>query len=163
MSRSAEILVPKRAKVRFPDRCPVCGKPSPGHAAKLDALFGGLRPASPDVMRRWQSEVPICREHEARARNARMSDLLALVGFTVAALGGLVYLASRYELFAAGWWSWAAVIVLGLVVPRGLLALIARPLFDARSDDDHVEFIVRNRDYAADFVELNPEGRAAIG
>jgi hypothetical protein len=155
MSRHAQILLPKRHGVAFPDRCPVCGKSAPGHAVKLDALLGPLRPLSKDVLARWQPTLAICREHERRVRIARLSDLLAWVGLSVASLGLLLYLADRYEMFAAGWWSWAGVFLLGLVVPGALMSLLSRPLFDVRPDDDLVEFALRNAAYAKEFRELN--------
>jgi hypothetical protein len=155
MRRYAQVLLPKRHPVAFPDRCPVCGKSAPGHAAKLDALLGPLRPLSNDVLARWQSTLPVCREHERRIRIARISDQLASTGLTLASLGALLYLADRFEMFAAGWWSWAGVLVLGLVVPRALMAVLARPLFDVRPDDDLVEFALRNPAYAKDLAALN--------
>jgi hypothetical protein len=133
----------------------VCGKSAPGHAAKLDALLGPLQPVSSDVLARWQSTLPVCREHERRIRIARISDQLAWAGLTVASLGALSYLADRFEMFAAGWWSWAGVLVLGLIVPRALMSVLARPLFDVRPDDDLVEFALRNRGYAKELAELN--------
>jgi hypothetical protein len=155
MSRYAQVLLPKRHPVRFPDRCPVCGKSAPGHAAKLDALLGPLRPLSNDVLARWQPTLAVCREHERRIRIARYSDMLAWGGLTLASLGVLMYLADRFEMFAAGWWSWAGLLVLGLVVPRALMALLARPLFDVRPDDEFVEFALRNPSYAKELAELN--------
>lgn len=155
MPRYASVLLPKRHPIAFPDRCPVCGKSAPGHAAKLDALLGPLRPLSNDVLARWQSTLPVCREHERRIRFARIGDQLAWAGWTVASLGALLFLASRFEMFAAGWWSWAGVIVLGLIVPRVLMSVLTRPLFDVRPDDDLVEFALRNRDYAKDLADLN--------
>jgi hypothetical protein len=155
MSRYAQVLLPKRQPVAFPDRCPVCGKSAPGHAAKLDALLGPLRPVSKDVLARWQPTLPICREHERRIRIARLSDQLAWAGLTLASLGVLLYLAARFEMFAAGWWSWAGVIAFGLIVPRALMAVLARPLFDVRPDDDLVEFALRNPAYAKELAELN--------
>jgi hypothetical protein len=155
MSRSTQILLPKRQSVRFPDRCPVCGKSAPGHTAKLAVLLGPLRPLSDDVLARWQPTLAVCREHERRIRLGRISDQLAWVGLTLASLGLLAYLAGRFEMFAAGWWSWAGVLVFGLVVPGALMALLARPLFAVRSDDDLVEFVLRNAGYAKDFGELN--------
>jgi hypothetical protein len=133
----------------------VCGKPQPGYAVKLDALLGPLRPLSNDVLCRWQSTLPVCREHERRIRIARWSDLLAWAGLSLASIGVLLYLADRYEMFAAGWWSWAGVFLLGLVVPRGLMALLARPLFEVRPDDEFVEFALRNPGYAKELAELN--------
>jgi hypothetical protein len=155
MSRYAQVLLPKRQPVAFPDRCPVCGKSAPGHAAKLAALLGPLRPLSNDVLARWQQTLPVCREHERRIRIGRISDQLAWVGLSLASLGALLYLADRFEMFAAGWWSWAAVLVFGLVVPRVLLAVVARPWFDVRPDDELVEFALRNSSYAKDLAELN--------
>jgi hypothetical protein len=155
MSRYAQVLLPKRHPVAFPDRCPVCGKSAPGHAAKLDALLGPLRPLSNDVLARWQQTLPVCREHERRIRIGRISDQLAWAGLTLASLGALLYLADHYEMFAAGWWSWAAVLVLGLVVPQGLMAVLARPVFDVRPDDELVAFALRNGAYAKDLADLN--------
>ena len=155
MSASARILLPKRHSIQFPDRCPVCGKAAPGHAVKLAALLGPLRLVSNDVLARWQPTLAVCREHERRIRIARWSDLLAWVGLSLASIGALIYLANRYEMFAAGWWSWAGVFVLGLVVPRALIALVARPLFEVRPDDEFVEFALRNTGYAKELAELN--------
>jgi hypothetical protein len=155
MARYAQVLLPKRHPVVFPDRCPVCGKAAPGHAAKLGALLGPLRPLSNDVLARWQPTLPVCREHERRIRIARISDQLAWAGLSLASLGALLYLADRFEMFAAGWWSWAGVFVLGLLVPRALMAVLARPLFDVRPDDEFVEFALRNPGYAKDLAELN--------
>lgn len=155
MPRYAQVLLPKRHPIAFPDRCPVCGKSAPGHAAKLDALLGPLRPLSSDVLARWQQTLPVCREHERRIRIARISDQLGWLGLTVASLGALLYLADHFEMFAAGWWSWAAVFVLGLLVPRVLMTLVARPLFDVRPDDDLVEFALRNPGYAKDLADIN--------
>ena len=155
MSRYASVLLPKRHRVRFPDRCPVCGKSEPGHTVKLEALLGPLRPLSNDVLARWQPTLSVCREHERRIRIAQISDQLAWTGLTLASLGLLLYLADRFEMFAAGWWSWAGVLVLGLFVPRVLMALLARPVFDVRPDDELVEFALRNAVYAKDLAELN--------
>jgi hypothetical protein len=155
MARSVSVFVPKVHAVQFPDRCPVCGKAHPGHEAKLGELFGLLQPVSSDVLKRWQQQVPVCREHARRVRNARLSDILSLTGLTLASLAALVYLAGRYEMFAAGWWSWGGVVLLGLILPKALVSLVARPLFDLRSDDELVEVMVRNRDYASEFAALN--------
>jgi hypothetical protein len=155
MARSTQVLLPKRHGVRFPDRCPVCGKSEPGHAAKLDTLLGPLRPLSNHVLARWQPTLAVCREHERRIRIGRISDQLAWVGLTLASLGLLMYLADRFEMFAAGWWSWAGVLVFGLIVPRALMALLARPVFEVRSDDEYVAFSLRNTGYAKDLAELN--------
>jgi hypothetical protein len=155
MSRAIQVLLPKRHGVRFPDRCPVCGKSAPGHAAKLDALLGPLRPLSNDVLARWQPTVAVCREHERRIKIGRISDQLAWTGLSLASLGLLLYLADRYEMFASGWWSWAGVLVFGLFVPRALMVVLARPVFDVRPDDDLVEFALRNPGYAKEFAELN--------
>ena len=84
MSRQAQVLLPKRHSVRFPDRCPVCGKSAPGHSAKLAALLGPLRPLSNDVLARWQPTLAVCREHERRIRIARFSDQVAWVGLSLA-------------------------------------------------------------------------------
>lgn len=148
-------MLPKRHAVRFPDRCPVCGKAAPGYAAKLDALLGPLPPVSNEVLSRWQASLPVCREHERRIRFARWSDLFAWAGLSLSSIGVLLYLADRYEMFAAGWWSWAGVFMLGLVIPRALMALLARPLFDVRPDDELVEFALRNPSYAKELAELN--------
>ncbi|PRP92344.1 hypothetical protein ENSA5_49750 [Enhygromyxa salina] len=155
MPRHAPVVLPKRHPVRFPDRCPVCGKASPDHAAGIDEVLGYyFRPLSDDVIQRWQSTVPVCRGHLRRLRNARISDALSVAGFTLAAIAGLLYLAERFELFASGWWSWAGVAVVGLL-PYGLMRVVARPLFDVTPDDDLIEFDLRNRAYAADFRALN--------
>lgn len=155
MSHHASVALAKHHRVRFPDRCPVCGKASPGHAGGLDEVFGYyFRPISDDVIRRWQPTVPVCSEHLRRLRSARLSDALSVAGFTLAALGGLVYLAGRFELFASGWWSWASVVVVGLL-PYGLMRVVTRPLFDVTPDDDLIEFELRNRAYAEDFRALN--------
>lgn len=155
MPRYAQVLLPKRHPVRFPDRCPVCGKAGPGHAVKLAALLGPLRPLSDDVLARWQPTLPVCREHERRIRVARQVDFFSWVAFTAGAIGLLLHLSFRFEMFAAGWWSWASVFVLVLVVPRGLMTLLARPLFDVRPDDEFVEFAMRNSGYAKELAELN--------
>jgi hypothetical protein len=155
MSRYAQVMLPKQHPVRFPDRCPVCGKSAPGHAVKLDALLGPLRPLSNDVLARWQPTLAVCREHERRIRIARTSDLLAWTGLSLASLGLLLYLAARFEMFAAGWWSWAGVLVLGLMLPGAVMALLARPVFDVRPDDELVEFALRNAGYAKELAELN--------
>jgi hypothetical protein len=155
MSLYAQVMLPKQHPVRFPDRCPVCGKSEPGHAVRLDALLGPLRPLSNDVLARWQPTLAVCREHERRIRIGRTSDLLAWTGLTLASFGLLMYLAARFEMFAAGWWSWAGVLVLGLFVPKALMALLARPVFDVLPDDQLVEFTLRNAGYAKDLAELN--------
>ena len=155
MSRYASVLLPTRHGVRFPDRCPVCGKSEPGHTAKLAALLGPLRPLSDDVLARWQPTLSVCREHERRIRILRISDQLAWTGLSLASLGLLLYLADRFEMFAAGWWSWVGVLVFGLIVPRLLLAVLARPVFDLRPDDEFVEFALRNAGYAKDLADLN--------
>jgi hypothetical protein len=155
MSRTAQVMLRKQQAVRFPDRCPVCGKSAPGHAVKLDSLLGPLRAVSNDMLARWQPTLAICREHERRIRISRTSDLLAWAGLTLASLGLLLYLAVRYEMFASGWWSWAGVFVLGLFLPKALMALLARPVFDVLPDDDLVEFTLSNAGYAKDLAELN--------
>ncbi|KIG15057.1 hypothetical protein DB30_06089 [Enhygromyxa salina] len=153
MARPAPVPLSKLHPVRFPDRCPVCGKVSPGHTLALDQLFGIYRPVSDDVFGRWQSQLPVCKEHERRLRLARRSDLLSVVGFALAGFAGLLYLV-RFEMFAAGWWSWAAVLATGLL-PIGLIRLALRPIFDIAPDDDLVEFELRNTAYAKDFIALN--------
>lgn len=156
MARSAQVLVSKRHPVRFPDRCPVCGKASPGHAATLEQVFGTLlMPVGRSVRARWDQTMPVCKQHQRRIHNGRLADVLSWLGLTIASLAALMYLADHYEMFASGWWSWAGVLVLGLALPRGLIALTARPLFDASSDDDQVVFEMRNADYARDFIGLN--------
>lgn len=156
MARPHSIAVPKRAPVRFPDRCPVCGKAEPGHRAKLDQLFGPLAPTSPDVLARWQPDLPICEAHVRRVRNGRLSDRLSMVGFALAGLAALFYLAGRYEPFSAGFWSWLGVVVAGFL-PLGVMRWLMRPIFDVWSDDELLEFQLRNRDYARDFEALNSQ------
>lgn len=155
MARSAAILLPKHQSVRFPDRCPVCGKPTPGHAATLDAVFGPLLPVRRAVMQRWAPTLPVCAAHQQRLRFARLSDRLALAGLVMASLALLLYLTDRYELFQAGWWSWAAAIFTSLVLPQSLMFAVARPLFDVGHDDEYLCFRVRNSAYAREFARLN--------
>lgn len=154
MARYVPVPLSKLHPVRFPDRCPVCGKASPGHAVALDELFGFYRPVSDDVLSRWQSQLPVCKDHARRLQTARLSDLLSVVGFALAGVAGLIYLAGRVELFATGWWSWAGVLAAGLL-PIGLIRLALRPIFDVVPDDDLVEFELRNAAYAKDFIALN--------
>ena len=154
MARPKSITVAKLRRVRFPDRCPVCGAASPGHRAKLDELFAPFKPASRDVLARWQPEVPICEGHVRRIRNARLSDRLSMIGFGLAALAALFYLAGRFEPFGAGFWSWVGVLVAGLL-PLGIMRRLMRPIFDVWPDDDLIEFEVRNPDYAREFEALN--------
>ena len=154
MARAKSISVAKGGPVRFPDRCPVCGTPKPDHRAKLGELFGPLEPASPDVLARWQPEVPICEGHVKRVRNARLSDRLSMLGFGLAAIAGLFYVAGHFEPFSAGFWSWTGVLVAGLL-PLGIMRRLMRPIFDVWPDDDLLEFELRNPDYARDFEALN--------
>jgi hypothetical protein len=153
MPRPAPVPLSKLHPVRFPDRCPVCGKDSPGHAIGLDELFKIYRPVSDDVFARWQSQLPVCKDHARRLRIARLSDLLSVTGFVLAGLAALVYLL-QFELVAAGWWSWAVVLATGLL-PIGLIRLALRPIFDIAPDDDLVEFQLRHPDYVKDFIALN--------
>jgi hypothetical protein len=153
MARFVPVPLSKLHPVRFPDRCPVCGKVSPGHTLPLADLFGFYRPVSDDVLQRWQSQLPVCKNHVGRLRAARTIDLVSVGLFVLAGFGVFLYLV-RFEFFAEGWWSWALVLAAGLL-PIGLIRLVLRPIFDIMPDDDLVEFQLRNPAYARDFTTLN--------
>lgn len=148
-------MLPKLHPIQFPDRCPLCGKQSPGHEAKLVDLLGPLRPVSKQVLRNWPTELAVCQAHVGRIRRARQSDVLAFVGLTLASAALLIYLAGRFEMFAAGWWSWAGVLFAGLILPRAIMVMFERPLFDIRPDDTFVVVHVRSSEYANELSALN--------
>jgi hypothetical protein len=144
------------ATIRFPKKCPHCGRPADGTFAVaavrgLDAFVGGY--SVPLLL-----DLPVCRDAFERRRAAAIAALVAVLLFVVVAGGCAVWLAIRSHWLGAIPLAASAVLLAAsgrtgwdsALLDRAILGLSARSV---SSSDVRLRF--SRREYYDQWAKLN--------
>jgi hypothetical protein len=144
------------ASIRFPRKCPHCGRKAEGTYAVsamrgLDAVLGSY--SVPLLL-----DVPVCRDSLERRRSAALVSLVAILALTAAAAIAAIVFAWRgawIPAVAAG--AVAGVLIAGgrtgwdaALLDRGMLGLYVRSLSSTR-----LRVGIRRDEYFSEWAKLN--------
>jgi hypothetical protein len=157
MPLSTDVNLPKSHKARFPNKCVVCGRPSPESTVRLiTGTIGWWTWLLWHFGESFTVRAPACASCGWRLHLQRLAGLLVTIGLVVVALWLVWPLVSEQVPRAARKW-----IALGLALICISPQIIWRTLFpypfDITCFADSVDYEFRDEDIAQEFAELNQD------
>jgi hypothetical protein len=157
MPFSTDVNLPKSHKARFPNKCVVCGRPSPESTVRL--ITGSIGPwtwllwhfGTPFTVK-----APACTVCGWRLQVLRLTSLLVTIGACVVAIVVVWPMVSDRVPRAARKWIVMGIALISLS-PYFLYHTFFPPPFDITAYGDSVDYEFRNADLACEFAELNQD------
>ena len=156
MNMGHDISLRIGAKPRFPDRCVVCGRESPGHHMEVRdyefkwwmTFFWWMH-----WSRAYSVVAPICPAcHRKYRREVWIRRIITWAYIAVACVVAF----PMFEMFPRWIRKYAAMgVVLVLFLPFAIVSVVYPLPFEVEVDGKNVEFKFRRADYAEEFAELN--------
>lgn len=154
MNLGIEVTLPRGEKARFPDRCVVCRRPSPGHTTRLLTSTIGW---GWGMFRRlggfFAVRVPACRPCGWRLQAGRVMGLLLTI-----VLAGLVVVVLGPHLAELDRGMRRVVLLIAFCValsPLLVWELVSPPPFTLTAWRDKIDYEFRDDAAAYEFAELN--------
>ena len=146
--------IQKSQEPQFPDQCVNCGTASPGASMSIKGALSSDKPLREDVFKRWSAEVPCCSGCQGSVRRHRFVAKLLFGASIVAALFLLLIIVAIWPGLTDSWLIYVA-ILMSVAVPSAIVDSIHVPQIDLTPSDERLIFEFKNRDFAAQFAELN--------
>jgi hypothetical protein len=158
MAQSTDVNLPRDHKVRFPDRCVVCGRNEPGsHVRLITGTLGWWTwllwwIGKPIIVR-----APACRVCGWKLHLRRLLSLM----LTVCVVSAAFWFAWPYfkDLVPHGLRKWAMMgLAIVCLLPQLLVeVLFVPPSFDVTAHADNVDYEFKSQGYALEFAILNDD------
>jgi hypothetical protein len=157
MALSTDVNLPKSHKARFPDKCAICGRPSPESTVRLiTGSIGWWTWLLWHFGKPFTVRAPACTFCGWRLQLQRLADLLVTIGLLFVALWVVLPLVSQHLPRRARKW-----IAMGLAMVCILPQIIWRTLsphpIDITCFADSVNYEFRDEHIAQEFAELNQD------
>ncbi len=155
MPFNIDVTLPKSCTPRFPDRCAICGKPSPGDTYRVTTRTINSGASATTAGPKFSAEAPACRLCRDQMRRHIWGRIAANVVFILGGLGvGIRVISGHHTAFAN--------VILFVICLLCLAPLIAwrmyHPLpFDITAYPDTVDYEFHDRAYAQEFAALNED------
>jgi hypothetical protein len=155
MPVSTDVNLPRRHKARFPDKCVVCGCPSPGSTVRLmTGTIGWWTWLLWHFGRRFTVRAPACAACAWRLHLGRLASVLITIALC-AIVFWLVWPLISVQLPhpARKWVMMGAALI--CLTPYFLYQVLFPHPFDITAHSDSVDYEFRDEDMAYEFADLN--------
>ena len=156
MPLATTINLPRGVEPRWPDRCIVCRRETPGATVSVCTASIGLHTLlTGGFGRLYWARVPACRGCGRRLWAGRVFRIVITLGLLFVGVTIALWVLGRYDgplrrPLGIG-------IALGSLLPYFMLEAFFPPVFDMTAMPKKVDYEFRDATYAADFESLNRE------